>query len=221
MTEQDTREPIDVRTEAESIANLIAARRYADAFDALATAKENQPLSLQEALDRQVYSRSRESLATLRQSADYATHREDVDRLEQAVQFVRFPTGAEMAELANESQRHDVYASVIMLRGNNAARTALTTVNERSILGLRQENSTLAAADPTDVTRARPDDPATTQADESRRGTGVYDDRIVVLWTDAAGGRRPIGITRPSHRFHGVGIRALSRHRQRSMAIQS
>nr|WP_165786167.1 XVIPCD domain-containing protein [Xanthomonas prunicola] len=91
-----------------------------------------------------------------------------------------------MAALA-DGQKYDVYASIAQVRGNAAADQALATPGQRVILGLRQENSTLdAMEDSAHPTQRRADNP-TTARDESRGGSGVYNDRLVVLWKDADG----------------------------------
>ncbi|AOY69302.1 hypothetical protein LN565_07550 [Xanthomonas euvesicatoria pv. euvesicatoria] len=91
-----------------------------------------------------------------------------------------------MALLA-DGQKYDVYASIAQLRGNAAADQALATPEQRVILGLRQENSTLdAMEDSAHPTQRRADNPATAR-DESRGGSGIYNDRLVVLWKDADG----------------------------------
>ncbi|WP_238691757.1 XVIPCD domain-containing protein [Xanthomonas arboricola] len=84
-------------------------------------------------------------------------------------------------------KKYDVYASIAQARGNTAADQALATPGQRVILGLRQENSTLDAMDDSaHPTQRRSDNPATPR-DESRGGSGVYNDRLVVLWKDADG----------------------------------
>ncbi len=94
------------------------------------------------------------------------------------------------SELQNltDTQRHDVYASIVATRGNDAARNALTN-GDRVILGLRQEDSTLATGQTGNAHLPRADDPATRTVDESQRGTGIYNDRLVVLWENADGTR--------------------------------
>ncbi|WP_017167811.1 hypothetical protein [Xanthomonas phaseoli] len=94
-----------------------------------------------------------------------------------------------MAALS-DAQRYEVYASIVQVRGNEAAREALSRPNERVVLGLRQENSTLAAMqDRAHAGSLRSDDPATPAINEAQGGTGVYNDRLVVLWKDADGTR--------------------------------
>ncbi|MEL4893257.1 hypothetical protein PQU63_17700 [Xanthomonas protegens] len=90
----------------------------------------------------------------------------------------------------SDAQTYDVYASIVRVKGNDAAHDALARPNERVVLGLRQENSTFAAMQD----RGHPatlanDNPATPRVNEARAGTGVYNDRLVVLWMDANGTR--------------------------------
>ena len=70
------------------------------------------------------------------------------------------------------------YAALLEAKGGADAKAALAR-GERVILGFRVENSTYAALD----------NPAT-RRDESRDGTGVYNDRMVVLWKEDRGGVR-------------------------------
>ncbi|MEA0926549.1 hypothetical protein JH293_15675 [Xanthomonas campestris pv. campestris] len=87
----------------------------------------------------------------------------------------------------SDRQKYDVYASIAQARGNTAADQSLATPGQRVILGLRQENSTLdAMVDSAHPTQRAADNPATAR-DESRGGSGVYNDRLVVLWKDADG----------------------------------
>ena len=71
----------------------------------------------------------------------------------------------------------ETYARLVDRNGNAQARAALAR-GERVVLGLRTENNTFDSANQ--------DDPLT-RADESRAGTGIYNDRIVVLWRDREG----------------------------------
>ncbi|UYK86917.1 hypothetical protein NG827_15650 [Xanthomonas sacchari] len=90
----------------------------------------------------------------------------------------------------SDAQTYDVYASIVQVRGNDAAHDALSRANERVVLGLRQENSTLAAMqDRQHSTTLREDNAATPNVNEAQAGTGVYNDRLVVLWKDADGTR--------------------------------
>ncbi len=71
----------------------------------------------------------------------------------------------------------DDYRRLVESRGSSAARAALDRGN-RVILGLRVENNTRDAM--------QADDPRT-RIDESRAGTGLYNDRIMVIWKDRLG----------------------------------
>src|SRR5690606_30073237 len=77
----------------------------------------------------------------------------------------------ELSELS-AAQKFDVHASIVEMRGNEAARSALRN-GDVVLLGLRQETSTIASMD-----------------QSGTRGTGVYDDHIVVLRKDADGERQ-------------------------------
>lgn len=76
-----------------------------------------------------------------------------------------------------DPRAYETYARLIDRNGNAEAKAALAR-GERVILGLRTENSTFDSASP--------DNPRT-RMDESRAGTGIYNDRIVVLWRDRDG----------------------------------
>jgi hypothetical protein len=78
----------------------------------------------------------------------------------------------------------------VQVRGSQVAHDALARPNERVVLGLRQENSTLAAMqDRAHPDILRVDNPATPSVNEAQSGTGIYNDRLVVLWKDADGTR--------------------------------
>nr|WP_193725606.1 XVIPCD domain-containing protein [Xanthomonas campestris] len=87
----------------------------------------------------------------------------------------------------SDRQKYDVYASIAQARGNTAADQSLATPGQRVILGLRQENSTLDAMEDSAHPAQRAADNPATARDESRGGSGVYNDRLVVLWKDADG----------------------------------
>ncbi len=75
----------------------------------------------------------------------------------------------------NRQSDFERFAAIVESKGDAKARSALAR-GERVILGLRVENNTYAAAD----------DPAT-RRNESRDATGIYNDRMVVLWRDGEG----------------------------------
>ncbi len=191
-------EPFDISASADQVVALLNANRAADAMRLLEQQRQDQPQAIQESLDRMVSSRGQDAIGRLQQEVIRSTDpmanpdagliHAGMERLGAAGGPPRFPTETEMTALT-ATQRYDVYASVIETRGNDAARESLRN-GERVVLGLRQENSTVDSA-----TREAPgvvatDDPAT-RVNESRRGTGVYDDRIVVLGARAPAGGQP------------------------------
>ena len=87
------------------------------------------------------------------------------ERLRGATSAPRFPSSDETQSLS-QAQLHDVYASIVASRGNQAARDSLDRNDERVILGLRKETETTI-----------------------HQGAGDYDDRLVVVWRDNQGSR--------------------------------
>lgn len=194
----------DIRASADHVVELLQQQRTLDAMRQLERYREGQPRIIREALDRYVAMDAHETLEALRLAHDprvFGTTAAPVfDRLQHAARAPRFPgqwvrgeggdpeTIPEIDALT-QTQRFDVYASIVATRGNDAARNALDG-QERVILGLRQENTTLAGPERDKPFAAQVDLPETPERDESRAGTGVYDDRIVVLWKEADGTRR-------------------------------
>ncbi|WP_223202943.1 hypothetical protein [Stenotrophomonas sp. 169] len=122
---------------------------------------------MQEALERYVAVRAAPELEVLGRTggiveADRATVVPMLERLQVASRPPRMPASTETAALS-QAQQHDVYGSMVALRGNVSAQEAMAT-QDRVILGLRKETRTTV-----------------------KRGQGDYDDRIVVLWRDAEG----------------------------------
>ncbi|WP_332841674.1 hypothetical protein [Xanthomonas euvesicatoria] len=174
----------NIKGSADEVVALFNANRPADAVALLERHRQGQPEVVQESLDRYVGNQAQRSIAASTERAQTPSTAAGLQRL-QSVQTTppRFPSENEMALLA-DGQKYDVYASIAQLRGNAAADQALATPEQRVILGLRQENSTLdAMEDSAHPTRRRADNPATAR-DESRGGSGVYNDRLVVLWKD-------------------------------------
>lgn len=182
---------LDIRASADAVVALFEQDRARDAIELLERMRQDQPQAVQEALDRYVAADCGRYLdafaASFTDDADQAL-RQGLQRLDAARHEPRFPADVEMDRLASDAQRYDVYASIVVTRGSQAAQDALAR-NERVILGLRQENSTLATTTRANPDEPRSDDPRTANIDESRLGTGVYDDRLVVLWKDAQGVR--------------------------------
>lgn len=164
---------IDIRAAADAVIELLQAGRSVEALERLESHRAGERPVVQEALDRYVASGATEQLARLRgpevveaMPASSAV----LDRLQQATAAPRKPDyDARAATQPNElvgltdAQTYDVYASMVAARGNAAARAALDD-GDAVMLGLRTETNTLASADA-----------------HGRRGTGAYDDHIVVL----------------------------------------
>lgn len=186
---------IDIRAEADRVIALLQQRRGREGLELLNQVREGQSPVVQESLDRFVAAGAAEQLQRLRQAGGVDLAQVGImpslHRLAEAgATHPRFPSDAERSALTSDAQRYDVYASIVATRGNLAAQEAMAQRGQRVILGLRQENSTLDAATGAFPSVARGDHRATRHVDESRLGTGVYDDRIVVLWKDAEGRRR-------------------------------
>lgn len=177
---------IDIRMAADRVIEHLRQGRYEMAFQVLDRERADERRVVQEAMDRYVVAGARPELDQARRVA--APEAIPVlERLQQAAGPPRMPeynhrdanSPNELVGLTQD-QKYDVYASIIETRGNQAAFNALR--NEQSvILGLRKETSTTRSMD----------DPRIPGADERelRRGTGVYDDHIVVLRKDGDGNR--------------------------------
>jgi hypothetical protein len=193
----DNPPPFDISASADRVVALLNANQGVEAMRLLEQQREQQPQTIQESLDRMVAARGGESLTRMRGEMarvpdqagepDLVRAAASLDRLNTAVGPPRFPTETDVAALT-ATQRYDVYASIIETRGNDAARQSLRD-GDRVILGMRQENSTVDSATRDPPGQVAADNP-NTPVDESRRGTGVYDDRVVVLGrrTPAGGG---------------------------------
>lgn len=183
----------DIRAGADRVVSIMGQRRYRDAMTALEAERQGRPLVVQESLDRLVANHVSTHLDVIRRTLDPTGERDagiraSLERVIGAKGMPRFPASDELTGLS-EAQRHDIYASIVDVRGNEDARDAMGRTDQRVLLGLRQENSTVASATRDAPSVQASDNPRTPDVDESRRGTGVYDDRIVVLWRDAQGGR--------------------------------
>ncbi|NIJ81078.1 hypothetical protein FHT10_002235 [Xanthomonas arboricola] len=181
---------LDIRATADQISALFNANQQADALLMLEERRQGQSEVVREALDRYVGVASAGAIANQQQGPVSAADASVLQRLQQAASSQpAIPPQAQMTALS-DAQRYDVYASIVQVRGNEAAHEALSRPNERVVLGLRQENSTLAAMqDRAHAGSLRSDDPATPAINEAQGGTGVYNDRLVVLWKDADGTR--------------------------------
>lgn len=170
---------LDIRTSADEVVQLLQQHRPREAAERLDVLRHDQQAPVQDALDRYVAAGARDQLDALRAPgavvrADAATLQPTLQRLDAATR----PPSAPQVDALSEAQRYDVYASIVAVRGNDAARTALGT-QDRVVLGLREQTRTTEGA-----TRDAPG-----VATDTHRGTGVYDDRMVVLWKDADGTR--------------------------------
>lgn len=242
---------IDIRGTADRVIASLQLGRNEDALQLLEQSRRSERPVVQEAIERYVVAAAGPRLEAMHslvvmgtatamvwRSSEDATALERVETLAPFVPLLerlhqtanhspRHPVhefqvnGAEPVpnELAGltEAQRYDVYASIVHLHGTQAARDALGRPGEKLILGLRQENRTTDAGT------------------NHRAGQGIYDDRILVLWTDTDGrrqlfealrgnteptaqydhhagsngrrqGARPNAVVLPSAGFEGVGL---------------
>ncbi|HEV7271416.1 hypothetical protein [Pseudoxanthomonas sp.] len=169
---------IDIRASADRVIAQLQQGRQAEALRLLEQERRGEPQAVQEALDRYVAAGARDELAGLRW-AGLPEHAVALDRLQEALAAPRLPAFSRSTDpnvpnelgTLSEAQQFDVYASIVEARGNRAAFDALRRDNHSVLLGLRQENSTLVSED------------------GRLRGTGVYDDHLVVLHRNADGAR--------------------------------
>lgn len=172
---------IDIRATADRVIEQLQRGQHAEALQFLERERTDERPVIQEALDRYVVMGTRTELDQLHHSGALQAVPEltsALERLQQAAQPPRMPDyNGRDANAPNElvgltdAQKYDIYASIVETRGNQAARDALRD-EESVLLGLRRETSTVASMD-----------------DLGQRGTGVYDDHIVVLRRDANGER--------------------------------
>lgn len=170
---------IDIRAEADRVIGLLVQGRIDEGLDLLDETRRNERLVVQEALDRYVLAGSRDVISqpSLYQhaSADVAS---TVLRLYAAGLPPRMPAHGSREGEENEfaglttAQEYDVYASIAMVRGTGVVADELARNNNGVILGLRRETPSWASAN-----------------GDGRAGTGVYDDRIVVLLRGSEGER--------------------------------
>lgn len=171
---------IDIRAAADRVIAQMQQGQHVQALRLLESEREGERLIVQEALDRYVSAGLRNEWDGIRRSGalQAAEHTPVLERLEQAAMPPRVPDyNGRAANEPNElvgltsTQKFDVYASIVEARGNRAAVVALR--NEESVLlGLRKETPTVAS-----------------MGDREWRGTGVYDDHILVLRMQASGER--------------------------------
>lgn len=177
---------IDIRATADRIIGHLRQGQNVEAFQMLERERAEERAVVQEALDRYVVAGARNELSRV-DGAGMPDAGHSLERLRQAGGPPRIPEYNRLdASAPNEligltaSQKYDVYASMVESRGSDAVIGAIRR-HESVILGLRRETSTVASMD----------DPRIPGAGEAElhRGTGVYDDHIVVLRRDAEGGR--------------------------------
>lgn len=200
---------IDIRETANRVQALLNQNFTREALQLLERERNGQPTAVQEALDRYIAADSASRLQALRQPdalsvVDSLSLSPVLERLSSASNTPRFPTENETEtsvqrekryrdhpglvrpttepQMLTDSQQYDVYASIVMTRGTDAARAELANGQHRVILGLRQENSTLDGAFADNSRTPRDESQSVSQA-----GTGVYNDRLVVMWKDADG----------------------------------
>jgi len=159
---------LDIDASAREVANLLNRGQTRQAVERLDALRQDQDLVVQESLDRFVAVRAGERLTALEAPGAIAAGEAgragpSLERLRAALGSPRFPADTETRDLS-QAQLHDVYASVVASRGNQAARDSLDTNGERVILGLRNETQTIFD-----------------------HGTGDYDDRLVLVWKDNQG----------------------------------
>ncbi|KRA54934.1 hypothetical protein ASD77_10260 [Pseudoxanthomonas sp. Root65] len=177
---------IDIRAAADRVIEHLQQGRGAEALRMLEQERAGERLVVQEALDRYVAGGA--SVELDRMGGQQAPEMAYVlERLQQSTRPPRMPEyNGRDATAPNElvgltqDQRFDVYASMVEVRGNRDAFDALRN-GDSVILGLRKETSTVAAMDDPRIPGAH--------ERELRRGTGVYDDHIVVLRKDMDGNR--------------------------------
>jgi hypothetical protein len=174
---------LDISAAADEVVRLLQQRQAQQAAVRFEALRSGQSLVVREALDRYVLARAPAELAALREDeANGPAVIRMLDRVRTASRPPRMPVDDE-TEYLSQAQQYDVYASVIAVRGEAAARDALLT-QDRVILGLRKENRT------TDM-----------------RGKGDFNDRMVVVWRDADGQRHARTFldanTEPSAQYDG------------------
>lgn len=177
---------IDIRAAADRVIEHLQQGRGAEALRMLEQERAGERLVVQEALDRYVATGARVELDRMggQQVPEMAYV---LERLQQSTRPPRMPEyNGRDANAPNDlvgltqDQKFDVYASMVEVRGNRDAFDALRN-GDSVILGLRKETSTVAAMDDPRIPGAHDR--------ELRRGTGVYDDHIVVLRKDMDGSR--------------------------------
>jgi len=191
MTNPHQTEPTNIDIRRASVPVIEAFRRgdHVAAARLLEIRRAVERPVVQEALDRYVFAGARRDLdaaehcSVLQAEPDLSG---TLERLRQAGLPPRMPVYDPVPGAPNElegltsAQKYDVYASIALTRGTQRAQDALDA-NESIIIGMRKETSTAASMGPM-----------------TQRGTGVYDDQIVVLRQDADGNRHFFAAARAS-----------------------
>ncbi len=156
----------DNATTAQTVADLFREGRQGEATAALDAAREGQPQAVQDALDRMVAARLDMSLnpsPQLGAQTLFASPAEIGNTIRRVNDAGTNPPAMPDTTNLTDTQKFDVYSSIVETRGNQAAQDALAN-GDRVILGLRNENITT-----------------------TNNGQGVYDDRLAVIARDADG----------------------------------
>ncbi|MGY1519035.1 hypothetical protein [Luteimonas sp. A482] len=172
---------IDIRASADLVMAQVRQGEHAEAIRLLEVARTNERPVVQEAIDRYVAVGAGTEITRLGLLGTVtAENLSVIQRLQSATAAPRIPAHGRADGEPDEfvgltrAQTYDVYASMAEVRGSQVARDALGIDNHSVLLGLRRENPTWASGD-----------------GRGRAGTGLYDDRIVVL-TRAADGQRSV-----------------------------
>lgn len=171
---------LNLSAKSDEVVALFKAGRHTDAIDLFLATWTGQPKVVQDALDRLVGARVNACYAPP-PGASPATLAALTRLSSITITVPKMPLTAQVL-LLNQQQRHDVYGSIVEIRGTPDAILALKRGN-RVILGLRQDQSTLSA-----------------------HGQGPYNDRFVVLWQQATERRVEIFLTantQPTAQYDG------------------
>lgn len=152
----------NIEESAKKVSNLLNQGKTKEAAEEWKELREGKLPIIKETLDRLIISHSNYMMNPF---FNYSTQAEgDMFKSLQniAISNPRMPNSDEMRFLS-ETQAYDVYSSIIQAKGSYAAINDLNN-NKQVILGLRQETNTT-----------------------EKKGQGVYDDRMAVVWKDSQG----------------------------------
>ncbi|HZF96739.1 MAG TPA: hypothetical protein VEY92_00575 [Pseudoxanthomonas sp.] len=117
----------EIKAQANAVTALFDQRRGTEALQRLEQIRAGQPQVVQDALDRFVAPSAARYLeapgVVAPAGEEFAAA---LERLERAKGAPTLPAPDEMTALASDAQRYDVYASIVLVRGANAAVDALT-----------------------------------------------------------------------------------------------